>query len=105
MIILFGLQQALELWYKSKVVVTMPVFKTKRKVQMFGSSLALTIPAMFVKAHELEKGHEIKVFYDFNGVLIASTECSTEELTKRLLDMLNSLGNILAKERVKKRER
>ena len=42
----------------------MPVFITTRKVQSFGSSLALTLPAMFIKACEIEKGSIINILYD-----------------------------------------
>ena len=34
----------------------MPVFESERKVQAFGSSLAFTLPALFVKANEIKKG-------------------------------------------------
>lgn len=50
----------------------MPVFESSRKVQVFGSSLALTLPAMFVKANEVEKGSVGKVYYGFDGVLVVS---------------------------------
>jgi hypothetical protein len=39
----------------------MPVFESSRKVQVFGSSLALTLPAMFVKVNEIEKGDKGKL--------------------------------------------
>ncbi len=48
----------------------MPVFDSSRKVQTFGSSLAMTLPAMFVKANEIEKGSVLKVLYGFEGVLV-----------------------------------
>jgi hypothetical protein len=46
----------------------MPLFKTSRKVQMFGDSLALTIPSMFVKINDIEKGKRMRVFYDLEHV-------------------------------------
>ena len=48
----------------------MPVFESSRKVQVSGSSLALTLPAMFVKACEIEKGSVINVLYGLDGVLV-----------------------------------
>jgi antitoxin component of MazEF toxin-antitoxin module len=50
----------------------MPVFECFRKVQLFGSSLAMTLPAMFVKANEVEKGAVGKVYYGLDGVLVVS---------------------------------
>jgi len=50
----------------------MPVFESSRKVQVFGSSLAMTLPSLFVKANEVEKGSVSQVYYDLDGVLIAS---------------------------------
>ena len=48
----------------------MPVFESSRKVLVSGSSLALTLPAMFVKASEIEKGSVLNVLYSLDGVLI-----------------------------------
>ena len=48
----------------------MPVFESSRKVLVSGSSLALTLPVMFVKASEIEKGSVLSVLYDLDGVLI-----------------------------------
>ena len=50
----------------------MPVFESSRKVQVFGSSLAMTLPALFVKANEVEKGSVGKVYYGLEGVLVVS---------------------------------
>lgn len=48
----------------------MPVFDSSRKVQTFGSSLAMTLPAFFVKANEIEKGSVLKVLYGLEGTLV-----------------------------------
>lgn len=48
----------------------MPVFESSRKVLVSGSSLAMTLPAMFVKASEIEKGQIMNVLYDLDGILI-----------------------------------
>jgi len=50
----------------------MPVFESSRKVQVFGSSLAMTLPALFVKANEVEKGSVGRVYYGLEGVLVVS---------------------------------
>jgi len=50
----------------------MPVFESSRKVQVFGSSLALTLPALFVKANEVEKGSVGKVYFGLDGVLVVT---------------------------------
>ncbi len=76
----------------------MPVFKSSRKVQVFGSSLAMTLPAMFAKANEIKKGSVIKVHYDLNGVLIMSKndavktrECVIEIMKKMNENLLSSI--------------
>ena len=50
----------------------MPIFESSRKVQAVGTSLALTLPALFVKANEIEKGAISKVYYNLDGVLIVT---------------------------------
>ena len=50
--------------------LSMPVFESSRKVQVSGSSLAMTLPALFVKANEIEKGSVLNVLYGFDGVLV-----------------------------------
>ena len=62
----------------------MPVFKSSRKVQTSGSSLAMTLPAMFVKANEIEKGSLINVYYNLNGVLVISN-CDDPQSTRKCL--------------------
>jgi len=52
----------------------MPVFKSSRRVQKSGSSLAMTLPAMFVKANEIDKGTEVNVLFGLKGVLIVFVE-------------------------------
>ena len=66
----------------------MSLFKTSRKVQMFGDSLALTIPSMFVKVCEIEKGNKIRIFYDLEGTLILTKSGSEEELKISLTKFL-----------------
>ena len=50
----------------------MPVFESSRKVQVSGSSLAMTLPSLFVKANEIEKGTVVNVLYGLDGVLVLS---------------------------------
>ena len=69
----------------------MPVFESSRKVQTFGSSLAMTLPAMFVKACEIRKGSRLNVFYGLDGVLVLS-KCGDVGLT---LDMLEKIVDAL----------
>ena len=76
----------------------MPVFESSRKVQAFGSSLALTLPALFVKANEIEKGSVMKVIYGLEGVLIASQVEDDSTLMECLWKILDNL-NILMKKR------
>jgi len=83
----------------------MPVFESSRKVQVFGSSLALTLPALFVKANEVEKGSLGKVYYGLEGVLVV---CLVDDLKAReglteIIDRLNEncIKNEVKKQRVK----
>ena len=48
----------------------MPLFESKRKAQVFGSSLALTLLSLFAKAHEIEKGSRLKVLYGLDGARV-----------------------------------
>ena len=50
----------------------MPVFESSRKVLVSGSSLAMTLPSLFVKASEIEKGAVVNVLYGLDGVLVMS---------------------------------
>jgi antitoxin component of MazEF toxin-antitoxin module len=69
----------------------MPVFESNRKVQVFGSSLAVTLPAMFVKANEIEKGAVVKVLYCLDGVLILSRFEEDELLKSPLMTIIEKL--------------
>ena len=69
----------------------MPVFESSRKVQVFGSSLAMTLPALFVKANEVEKGSVTKVYYGLKGVLVASMVDEPDVICARLKEIIDSL--------------
>ena len=69
----------------------MPLFESKRRVQAMGSSLAITLPAFFVKANEIEKGKEIKVFYNLDDVLVAYCDEAPESLIERLKTIITRL--------------
>lgn len=68
----------------------MPVFESSRKVQTSGSSLAMTLPSLFVKACEIEKGSVLNVFYGLEGVMVISS--SDDGLTvEHLMKILEKL--------------
>ena len=69
----------------------MPVFETSRKVQEFGSSLACTLPALFTKACEIEKGNTINVLYELNGVLVISKSSDCRLIIESLNNILNKI--------------
>ena len=69
----------------------MPLFESSRKVQVFGSSLAMTLPSFFVKANEVEKGSVMKVLYGLEGVLIVSLEKDPEVVKKCLVMIMDKL--------------
>jgi antitoxin component of MazEF toxin-antitoxin module len=69
----------------------MPVFESSRKVQVFGSSLAMTLPAFFVKANEIEKGSVMSVHYGLDGVLVLSMRKDPEVTVRCLTKILDAL--------------
>ena len=71
----------------------MPVFKSSRKVQAFGSSLAMTLPALFVKANEVEKGSMTNVYYGFNGVLVTSMVDEPKVIRKCLVEIMEKIDD------------
>ena len=74
-----------------KEVKTMPVFKSDRKIKVFGSSLAMTLPALFVKVNAIEKGSKAQVIHDLNGVLIASWADNLDDLIECLMELLKNI--------------
>ena len=80
----------------------MSVFESRRKVQVFGSSLALTLPAMFVKANEVEKGHVVKVVYGLDRVLVVSwdDDDDPEALIEHLMSIVDRLEERIKKSKV-----
>ena len=79
------------------MVRKLPLFKTSRKVQSFGSSLALTLPVMFTKINDIEKGKIMKAYYDLNGTLIFSNCQNEEELKQRMINFLKTLDDNISK--------
>lgn len=69
----------------------MPVFESDRKIQKVGSSLAITIPAMFAKANEVEKGDELQIYYNLSGVFIASRFNDSKKLIKIISGIINGI--------------
>ena len=80
----------------------MPVFESSRKVQLFGSSLALTLPALFVKANEVEKGSVVKVLYDLDGILLVSTKENIEAAKESITDIIKKLDKLVRDGNTKK---
>ncbi len=69
----------------------MPVFEDSRKVQAFGSSLAVTLPSFFVKTSKVEKGSEVKVVYGLDGVLVISSVDDPSNVEESLYAILYEL--------------
>ena len=68
-----------------------PVFESSRKVQSVGSSLALTLPAFFVKANNIEKGELLEVYYNLKCVLIVSFCDNSRELGEGVVEIIESI--------------
>ena len=79
------------------MVRILPLFKTSRKVQAFGSSLALTLPVMYTRINDIEKGKSMKLFYDLDGTLILANCENEEELRKRMLKFIKTLDEAILK--------
>lgn len=77
----------------------MPVFESSRKIQVFGSSLALTLPAMFTKVNEIKKGTTVTVLYSLDGVLVVVDKKDLNNLKKSLLKMADKLEEKLKSEK------
>lgn len=73
--------------------VQMPVFESSRKVQAFGSSYAMTLPSLFVKANEVKKGSIGTIFYGLKGVLVISLNDEPEQVKHGLLEILHKINN------------
>lgn len=69
----------------------MPIFESSRKVQVFGSSLAITLPAIFVKTNEVKKGSVMKVYHGLEGVLIISRLENREDLKMIVKNIIEKL--------------
>jgi len=69
----------------------MPVFESSRKVQVLGSSLAMTLPAMFVKVSEIEKGSVINVLYGLDGVLVLFKCEDIESIREYLIEIVENI--------------
>lgn len=81
-------------------MILLKVFKSSRKVQGFGSSLAVTLPALFVKACDINKGANLEVVYGLNGVLVIS-DCSDP---KRIQENVQSIFQELEAEKLEEGE-
>ena len=77
----------------------MSVFESNRKVQLFGTSLAMTLPATFVKANEIEKGSTMSVLHGLDPVLVASRIKDPEALLKGLMKIMDNLEKKVTKRR------
>jgi antitoxin component of MazEF toxin-antitoxin module len=71
-----------------------PVFTSPRKIQAFGSSLALTLPSLFVKANSIKKGHVGKVIYGFDGILIACCTDNHSNIKEKVLELIEQIENL-----------
>ena len=73
-------------------MIRMPVFRTSRKVQSFGSSLALTLPSMFIKACEIDKGSQLNVLYDLKGVLLTFNCNDPDVVIKSVKEIIKKIN-------------
>ena len=50
----------------------LPIFKSERKVQSLGDSLALTLPSLYTKLNRIDKGEKLNTYFLTEDVLIIS---------------------------------
>lgn len=72
----------------------MKIFTSTRKIQVYGSSYALTLPSFYSKVCYLEKGQVVNVFYDLDGTLILSKSNNLEDLRNDIAIFLNKMDAI-----------
>ncbi|EMR73157.1 hypothetical protein MCGE09_00508 [Thaumarchaeota archaeon SCGC AB-539-E09] len=56
-----------------------------------GTSLVMTIPSMFVKAHKVGRGSVVKVIYGLEGVLILSKSGDDQEILDKLMVLIRGI--------------
>jgi antitoxin component of MazEF toxin-antitoxin module len=78
----------------------MPVFESSRKVQLFGSSLAMTLPALFVKTNEVAKGSVGKVYFGLDGVLVVSL-VDDNKVRESLMKIIEKIDEICLNQSIK----
>ena len=78
----------------------MPVFESSRKVQLFGSSLAMTLPALFVKTNDVEKGSVGKVYFGLDGVLVVSV-VDDNKARESLMKIIEKIDEICLNQNIK----
>ena len=73
----------------------MAVYYSCRKIQEFGTSLALTIPSLFAKVRSVRKGEKVHVIYCLDGVVIVSDIKDVNKLISTLQNMIISMEKIV----------
>ena len=68
----------------------MPIFKTKRKVLSLGDSLALTLPSLYTKINQIDKGENLNTYFITEDLLIISS-LDESELEKGILEFLKKI--------------
>lgn len=69
----------------------MTLHYSSRKIQEFGTSLALTIPSLYAKVRSVRKGETVHVIYCLDGVVIVSDLKDLNKLKTTLQEMILSL--------------
>ena len=77
----------------------MPLFESKRKAQVLGSSLVLTLPSLFAKVHEIEKGSKVRAIHGPDGVMVVSCVEDDEAVIERLMKLLALIDESVTEEK------
>jgi antitoxin component of MazEF toxin-antitoxin module len=56
-----------------------------------GSSLAITLPAFFVKVNDIQKGSKVEAIYGLKGVIIITKLKNKKEIKNYLLKIIENM--------------
>ena len=68
----------------------MPIIKSRRKVQSLGDSLAMTLPSLYTKINQINKGENLNTYYFTEDLLIVSN-LDEGKLENSILEFLKNL--------------
>ena len=68
----------------------MPIIKTKRKVLSLGDSLAMTLPSIYIRLNNINKGETLDAYYFIDDFIIICNK-GKKQLKKGLEEFIKEL--------------